>query len=193
MNSLNKLGCMILLAAGVGTTQAAPVTLNFDTYLNGNALSDGTLLNDAYGGLGVTFNSTARVVLGGGGVTSQPNFATGGAGFATNLQLTFDNYGLSVGAANVTSSSWLLTAYDELFNVLGSVSSVNFPGISSLSSIGNIKYATFSTNSQYGIDDLTFDAMTNNVPEPMPLALVSLGLIAMTAIRKRKTADRNTK
>lgn len=186
MKIVTRLGLLALLVVGLQTGYAAPVTLNFDTDLSGHTLVNGNLLNNVYGGLGVTFNSTAVVIASGGGVVSQPNFATGAFGnFNSNLVLVFDNFADSVGAANVTSSDWTLTAFDANSVVLGTIHSANFPGFVSLSGIGAIKTAVFSTTSQYGIDNLTFNAVANHVPEPGTLVLLSLAMVGLVVVRRR--------
>jgi hypothetical protein len=177
-----------LALIGICTSaQALPITLNFDQDLNGNTLVEGQLLNNVYGGLGLSFNSTAAIRQTGGGIPSAPNFATGSASdFLTDLVLTFDTFATSVGASNVSHSSWLLTAFDVAGSVLGTVNSSAFPDTVLLSGIGNIKTAVFSTTSQYGIDDLIFD--TSKVPEPGSLALAAIGLVGIGLFRRKKTA-----
>ena len=49
--------------------------------------------------------------------------------------------------------------------------------------MGNIKTAIFSTTSQYGIDDLSFEAV---VPEPGSIALIGLGMLGVTMTRRGK-------
>lgn len=147
------------------------------------------MLNAAYGGLGVAFNATATVVRGGGGVTSQPNFASGSADYLTTLEIVFDNYGNSIGAYNVSNSSFTLSAYDANGVLLGSGMTSDFgpTGFVSLSNVGQIKYARFTSNVLYGIDDLSFDAVAStNVPEPATVASLVLGLGLMAGLRRRK-------
>jgi hypothetical protein len=193
MKLLKRVATAFAISTVAVVAQAAPITINFDTDVNGAVVVNGALLNSAYSGLGATFNSTARVVVGGGGVTSQPNFATGGAtDLTTPLELVFDTFASSVGAANVFASSFTLTAFDINGNVLGSVNSIDFPGAVSLSGLGDIKSATFSTTNQYGIDDLTFDTVTTAaVPEPGSIALVGLGLFGFAASRRKSAKSKN--
>ena len=164
---------------------AAPTTLNFDD------VSGGTLLNTAYAGLGVTFNSTATVIAGGGGVTSQPNFASGSGNTRTTLEFVFENYGTSIAAYNVTQSSFTLSAYDASGLLLGSGTTSDFGprGFVALTNIGQIKSARFTSSGLYGIDDLSFEAVPRaEVPEPGSLALLGLGILSFASSwRKRKT------
>jgi hypothetical protein len=163
---------------------AAPTTLTFDD------AAAGTSLNAAYAGLGVTFNDTATVIAGGGGVTSQPNFASGSANTRASLELVFDLYATSITAYNVTLSSFTLSAYDSHGLLLGSGSTSDFGprGFVSLTNIGQIKSARFTSTGLYGIDDLSFDAAsTGEVPEPASFALVGIGILGFAGSwRKRK-------
>jgi hypothetical protein len=176
----------IILAAALCATacfatsaRADVVTLNFDD------VAVGTSLNDAYAGLGVTFNSTAAVRQGSSqGVASGAQFASGAAGnFTTSLVLTFDNYATSVGAYNVIFSYLILSVYDVNGLLLGSANTDNFGDSLSFANVGQIKTAVFSTNYVYGIDDLSFETA---VPEPASLALIGLGMLGVAASRRRK-------
>lgn len=178
MKKWHLLAALCATALFAGSAQATVVNINFDD-VPGN-----TLLNTAYGGLGVTFNDTAAVHLGLGGVTSQPNFASGMAGNDfTTLVLTFDNFATSIGAYNVTNSAFTLSVYDVNGLLLGSSSAVYDYDYAFVAGVGNIKTAIFSTTSQYGIDDLSFDAV---VPEPGSIALIGLGMLGVTMTRRGK-------
>lgn len=181
MKKRNLLSALCAMVMSVGSAHASMVTINFDNF------TSGTLLNTAYSGLGLTFNSSAALIQGGGGVTSQPNFAVGSSqNFYTPLELIFDNYATSVGAFNVSGSSFTLSAFDLNGLLLGSGSTSTFGDQVLLSGIGNIKTARFTTTFQYGIDDLSFNTAASNVPEPGSIALVALGLIGFSAVRRKK-------
>lgn len=190
-----SIGALMLFVSS--SVQALPLTLNFDTDLLGNPLSDGDLLNDVYGGLGVAFNASAAIRTTGSLIPSVPNFATGsGSDWDTDLVLTFDTFATSVGAANVANSSWTLTAFDEFGGFLGSISSMVYPSPQIiLDGIGNIKTAVFSTDGQYGIDDLVFDTTAGSVlahtPEPATVFLLGLGMLGMAGYRHRRRISLN--
>lgn len=169
---------------------AAVVFLNFDVDFNGNPLAGGTLLNAAYPSPDFTFGADDAVRAGGGGVRSQPNFATGNpVDFTSPLDLTivFPNLANSISAFNVTNSSYTLTAYDAANNPLGSQSCATFLCETVVNFPNQIARVQFTTDFQYGIDDLTIDYTA--VPEPVSLFLVSSGLVGM-AVRRRRTLGR---
>jgi hypothetical protein len=172
----------LLVAASATSASAAPILLNFDTDLGGNPLAGGTSLNAAYPGLGVTFSNNAVIVVGGGGVPSQPNFAAATPLYTGLLELIFDGVTDFVSAENVTNSSWTMTAYDVNNNVLGTQFVSNFPQTASISTPG-IHRVTFTTNFQYGIDNLSFNAPT--VPEPATMAVFGLMALGAFGLKRR--------
>lgn len=187
MKNVNQLIFAGTIALFSNLVQAAPVTLHFDD------VAAGTLLNTAYAGLGVTFNNTAMVLAGGGGVTSQPNFASGSGNTRTPLELVFDNYGTSISAYNVTQSAFTMSAYDANGLLLGSGSTSDFGprGFVALENIGRIKFARFTSSALYGIDDLSFEAISlGEVPEPESLALLGLGIICFAGSWRKRNAKR---
>ena len=176
--------CLLFLC--FGSVNAAVVSLNFDTY-NGSNLTDGQLLNDVYSDLDVTFNSTAQIHRTETNIHSLPNFAGGASDFTTSLELTFDNLATNVSAWNVGYSSFTLSVFDSLDQLLGSVFT-NTKNQVSLS-FANIKRAVFSTNELYGIDDLSFStSAVSAVPVPAALFLFAPALMGFLGFRRKMRA-----
>jgi len=179
-----------LVAVLAVSASAAPVFMNFDTDFNGNLIAGGTLVNAAYPPSlsGATFSGTAVVVFSGGGVPSQPNFATGTA-FTGAVTVDFLSNGFFanfVQATNVTNSNFLLEVFAADNSLLGSATFTNFLETHTLSFAGQIASARFSTTGRYGFDDLRFELVS--APEPASLALWSImGLTGgFGAWRRRK-------
>jgi hypothetical protein len=166
---------------------ASIISINFDTDKNGIATFDNQLLNSAYAYSEFSFGADDVVKAGFGGVTSQPNFATGSANnFNSVLDVFFTNIGNSISASNVTNSSFTLSAYDINNNLLGSVSVNSFTQVASLTFVGQIKRAQFTTTFQYGIDDLVLDVGSNQViPEPSSLLVFGGLMLGMSGLRIR--------
>jgi hypothetical protein len=181
MKSLIRV-CAVFLAvtAMTGVAAAAPITLNFDTDLGGNPIAPNTSVNTAYPLAELSFSSNSLVVMTGTGVPSLPNFASGDPLYTGTIEVIFspDFVGDLIGAENVTGSTWTLTAYDNNNNVLGTIGSPAFGNPAAVLSFpGQIRRATFTTNSQYGIDNLIFEA--SPVPEPASLAVWSMLLLSV--------------
>ncbi len=179
-------GAALILGASLPAS-ALTVTMNFDTDFGGSAIANNTLLNTAYTSAFFSFGSDDVAKLGGGGVTSQPNFATGAPGnFNSPLVVFFSGLGDSVQAFNVTGSSYTLTAYGAANNVLGSDSTSTFGDDTTLTFVGQIARVEFTTTGQYGIDDLTLVTNASSVPEPTSLALLALGLVGFGLSRRKQ-------
>ena len=180
--------CALVSVLYFQTASATLVKLNFDVDLDGNTLIAGDLLNDVYGGLGVTFNASAAVRTGT-LLPSLPNFATGSANdFTTDMELLFDTFAASVKATNIASSQWSLTVYDqfgEIFNT-GIANALGETVIFYSTTNRKITKAVFSSLGVvgYGIDDLVFD--TSPVPAPAAVWLFGSGLLGLIGLARRK-------
>ena len=178
------------------------VTIDFDTDVNGNAISPGSIdpangidPNIAYPGLGITFiNAT---ILGDNepnrGTPSPPNFLAPVAQ-KESISLLFDSNTSFVQVLNVTFSSFTITAYDIFDQVLGFVSLPNerFDSLGDIARIDSpgIRKAIFTTSTQYAFDNLSFETIV--VPIPPALLLFFTALFSVFGFfRNKKTAPQS--
>jgi hypothetical protein len=199
------MGVVAALALGLSRPAAADsLTLNFDTDFNSNPLINGTPLDMAYpmggypmGAPTIDWSDDALVILSGGGVPSQPNFAAT-AGFQGAIDAVFSGLVDSVSVTNVTFSAFTMYAFDINNNILSSQSVVNFgspltsitlnhPG--QIASVG-FRYLSGQGLSGYGFDDFTY-TWTNGggseVPEPGAVALlVGAGVTGAGVLARRR-------
>ena len=165
--------------------QAQTYFLNFDTDFNGNAIANNTPVSAAYSIPGITFSANSIILTGGGGVSSQPNFASGTPLYNGVFGIDFASSASSVSAINVSNSDFTLTAFDASNNVIGTSHVSNFLQQASVNAPG-IKKVTFSTQSQYGIDDLRIQL----VPEGDSMAMLACGGLPFVFLVIRKSRTR---
>lgn len=175
---------------------AQSVQLNFDTDLNGNPISSGTLVSNAYSIPGVTFTADDYIYAGSpGGQESDPNYASGLGDLAT-FEIDFATPQSYVSSFNTTNSEYTLQVYDSSSNLLGSVVATNDFQYTFLQYPGDISTVTFTaTNTAgygygYGFDNLSFGT-TPITPEPGSLAMFAgMALSGVSFVVRRKRTNR---
>lgn len=196
----------LALVATAGMATAAPYVIDFDTDANGNAIADGTWIDNQYAAWGVTF---------------VPNVLDPGAGWATNTDMTATStdvgggYDPSMGNVLHSFGGWLAEDGDANFqiNFAQQISSISitfcgdFDGLSELGIFdGQGNFITGGTVGEFG-DTISFSGLSNAsvglvlpgwyfdwaavvsiefeyVPAPSALALMGFG--GLVAVRRRR-------
>jgi hypothetical protein len=201
-----KKSILVLLLFGCLTVLALPLSANavlidFDSYA-GYTNIDGVNL----GGVTITSPDGSTVVLtspsGGVGYRSPSNAVTNNNFLVSNpMTFTFDyavmNVSLTGGDVGGDHDQFMVTAYDSLNNMIGSITTPVFGGnpIDPLVMVDfytvilpytNIYSLVVSNPINYGIgiDDLSFDR-ANTVPEPSTFMLLGAGIVGAGLLRKK--------
>jgi PEP-CTERM motif len=177
-------GAILLLA----TVSPAKATLiNFETDGLGNPTTTGQAIGSIYANLGATFTN-GFIQQCGGGCPPPPlgHFASTNS-FSGAMTLDLSGTTGEVDFTNVTFSNVTAQAFNAAHVLLASVTNSSGNNIDPLSLIGaGIVEVVFSSTSQFGVDDISYNLVP--VPEPSTLALFGLGLAGLGLLRRRATA-----
>ena len=174
------------------TTVAVPVgaqTINFETYDDGSATVDGAAITASqYDAFGVTFSGAVIHACGGGCPDPAFGHFVSSSDFNLPFSITFNGSTNAFSFENVSNSAGTAWAYDASNNLLGNVNFSTFPGLYSFSGVA-ISKVVFSTASQFGVDNFTFQ-VSGGVPEPASWALMlgGFGLVGGAMRSRRKAA-----
>lgn len=197
MNSKQTLAALAIALTTL-TTQAAPVTIDFDE------LASGVAIGATYAGLGVTFSNARTFNFSGLAGASNP-MAIGSISSGVQPQpsdpisatFAFGVSTVSLRGLDIGQNGFVLTAYDAL--VGGSVldteqvfgPEVGVGSFFDLTVLGSgIRRVEFSQVRNITGDGAVFDNFSfdrgNTVPEPGSMALAALALLALGGSRRRK-------
>jgi hypothetical protein len=186
-------------ACAAGAAHAAPVAINFDGTGAPCVFAATAPLTSLYAGQGVTFSGVNGAS---GSILNQCgsfgfNARSGTDFYAYNTNLTGSVFDLAFSSMVSTLSIWGATGSGGTFTLEAFDASNVSLGLSSVS--GSTRWQQLSINTT-GIawarlsgaggagafDDLSFENNVRQVPEPLTLGLVAIGLLGVAATRQRR-------
>ncbi len=201
------LAALTLCSVEVGQARAGQVTVDFDnlqgmTYISGNPVPSYAVLTDQYANLGVLFQNTAVVELGGTSV-SPPN-AIGGISpsgtltysshypqiqfsfFVGDTAATTDFVSIRGDIVGDSRRSQTLSAFDLAGNLVGSSTVFDTGGQTYSIQAEGIHLVTWSgvdirddEGGGVALDHLVFDQPVGTVPEPATITLLGIAIAGM--------------
>lgn len=198
----------LLMAAGVGPAQAAPVAVDVSafsgTLIDFNALADRFVVGNQFAGLGVSVtggslitnnSSTVQGQFGSQGASNYDYLSPGTPSFA--IVLTFSNPIVRIGMDQVSNSVDFILDVSGEEMLFGSSASRSFVGVEDLDGFTQATLRITAENDPlFTIDNLRFDFAGTpgggTVPEPGGLALAALALGAAGVAGRRKARPPRT-
>lgn len=167
---------------GVSLGAAAPTNNTTQFYFNSN---DGFLSLTSLNGLGFSLDgfSAAFVPLLG---SPAPPQTLGIVAAATTL--TGDSFGIIFGLGNTTST----TQGSPFLTFAGASNFASFTNLLAVDfftcTISNGAFCTLATrnNAQFALDNILVTGVAAPIPEPETMALMAIGLMALTAVSRRR-------
>jgi len=198
---MKKLFVALLIGAlHMQAAVASPITSTADAALAGATINDFESLTpvtstsiDLGGGVTVNGNNAISIINGGGSYGTSGQVLSNTSHIPWTVDFVFDNVisamGILMGAIN---SPWSVTAYDVNDNAIETVNFNDpccggyFRGISGT----GIKHVTYTSDDWIYWDNLHFVAGSGNgdVPEPVSIALLGMGLGLLGFSRRRRRA-----
>lgn len=171
--------------AFAATPALASTTIDFETTAGGSPTVTGTSVANDYASLGLTFTDARYFQCGGGCPSpSEGHFISGAnvtSGFSVVVNGTTDVFSFE----NVSNSSGSAAAFDLFGTLLQTLNFSAYPGTNSFSVTG-IHSVVFSTNSAFGVDNFTFNAVNGGVPEPATWAMMLIGFAGIGYAMRRQ-------
>jgi len=192
----SKLGLFLTLATLTFSSIASATIIDFDDYKN-NSSGNGELIGTEYSDLGVEFSTTGLALNIGATVGSGPN-SLGADASSTNdfdgdiiIQFLNNSYVTDL-AFTIFNTPFSASAFDVNGKLLSTLSGGSFTSTFDFSGF-DVSRVEIS-GAFYAIDDVSFGKLISaSVPEPSTLALLALGIVGIGSLRKKISADANTK
>ena len=175
MHKYNHIVTALLIGVSfIAAPASAAEFINFETKADGSATSSNQSVGTDFSAIGVTFFNAFYKQCGGGCPSPTNGIFVSSSNFSSPFTVNFAGITNSFSFANVSNSSGTARAFGLNGDLLQEINFSNFPGTFSFSTT-NIKSVSFSSTSQFGVDNFNFDGVQSAVPEPATWAMMLLG------------------